>query len=561
MATQEPFSIGLCMAGAVSAGAYTAGVMDYLIEALEDWQNRKDNGHANVPSHNVEIPVIGGASAGGMTAIVTAAAIHDPIIPVTAAPVNLLDKIENNNLYHSWVDLLGEDMLSIILDISDIQKNGLESALNADFIDKIAERAVKVNGVSPVKRKYFKENLKLFVTLSNLQGMDYCVAFKSLHLENNNRDRHLITVHNDYACFQLDEQYKNDGWIPLNLSKGINTKIAAQAAMATGAFPGGLKARILEREGKYLNENKWFDDITKKAGRPFRLNETINTTNIDGGMINNEPFEKVQEILNDITNQSDPKEYKDYNKFKGTVLMIDPFPSEIDAEKLKNKYDRNKQNSKLIPSIRQTLGALIGQARFKPEIFIDAWESNNAAQFIIAPVRYQEEKAIDGSLALACGALDGFGGFLNKEFRIHDYFLGRANCEKFLRDHFTIPEDSTNPIFQKGYDNISKEELKRFQAIDGGLQIIPIFTPRKEKPYMPKFSNGLQWPSVSEELIWSYKKKIALRVHEILMNITELSGIEKFLLWLGSKVILNKKLTNVIIKSIINSLKKQKQLK
>ena len=27
--------IGLCMAGAVSAGAYTAGMIDYLIEALE----------------------------------------------------------------------------------------------------------------------------------------------------------------------------------------------------------------------------------------------------------------------------------------------------------------------------------------------------------------------------------------------------------------------------------------------------------------------------------------------------------------------------------------------
>ena len=31
------FEIGLVMAGAVSAGAYTAGVVDFLIRALDQW--------------------------------------------------------------------------------------------------------------------------------------------------------------------------------------------------------------------------------------------------------------------------------------------------------------------------------------------------------------------------------------------------------------------------------------------------------------------------------------------------------------------------------------------
>ena len=58
--TEKSFRIGLCMAGAISAGAYTAGVMDYLIEAMEEWQRRKDNNVPNTPSHIVDIPVIGG---------------------------------------------------------------------------------------------------------------------------------------------------------------------------------------------------------------------------------------------------------------------------------------------------------------------------------------------------------------------------------------------------------------------------------------------------------------------------------------------------------------------
>jgi predicted acylesterase/phospholipase RssA len=73
MENENTFYVGLCLAGAVSAGAYTAGVMDYLIEALEAWEKRR--GEEDVPTHRVVIPVIGGSSAGGMTAIIAARAL------------------------------------------------------------------------------------------------------------------------------------------------------------------------------------------------------------------------------------------------------------------------------------------------------------------------------------------------------------------------------------------------------------------------------------------------------------------------------------------------------
>ena len=38
----KPFRIGVNMAGAVSAGAYTAGVLDFLIEALDTWYEAKE---------------------------------------------------------------------------------------------------------------------------------------------------------------------------------------------------------------------------------------------------------------------------------------------------------------------------------------------------------------------------------------------------------------------------------------------------------------------------------------------------------------------------------------
>ena len=35
------FEIGLVMAGAISAGAYTAGVIDFLIQALDEYEKAK----------------------------------------------------------------------------------------------------------------------------------------------------------------------------------------------------------------------------------------------------------------------------------------------------------------------------------------------------------------------------------------------------------------------------------------------------------------------------------------------------------------------------------------
>jgi predicted acylesterase/phospholipase RssA len=65
------FKIGINMAGAVSAGAYTAGVLDFLTEALDEWYKAKARGEA-VPAHDVSIEVFTGASAGGMCAAISA---------------------------------------------------------------------------------------------------------------------------------------------------------------------------------------------------------------------------------------------------------------------------------------------------------------------------------------------------------------------------------------------------------------------------------------------------------------------------------------------------------
>ena len=81
------FQIGVAMAGAVSGGAYSAGVFDFLIEALNEWEKAKGRGE-NVPSHDVFISAVSGTSAGGITAALGLAALAGGVRSVEERAVN-----------------------------------------------------------------------------------------------------------------------------------------------------------------------------------------------------------------------------------------------------------------------------------------------------------------------------------------------------------------------------------------------------------------------------------------------------------------------------------------
>ena len=62
------FRIGLSMSGAISAGAYTAGVFDFLIEALDAWEKARASDPYDGPEGRTVIAALVGASAGAITA-------------------------------------------------------------------------------------------------------------------------------------------------------------------------------------------------------------------------------------------------------------------------------------------------------------------------------------------------------------------------------------------------------------------------------------------------------------------------------------------------------------
>jgi len=151
---------------------------------------------------------------------------------------------------------------------------------------------------------------------------------------------------------------------------------------------------------------------------------------------------------------------------------------------------------------------------------------------------------------------------MHKEFRVHDYFLGRYNCKIFLRDYFTVPESAltSNPIFSAGYAEANKDVFKS-QVLDGGYQIIPVFPNATDYTFPDfKFSSGSNWPTIQESDIDQFESKIKDRLQAVVLNAAELNWLTKGLLWIGAKVVLNRMISNKIITTIKSELVKWKLL-
>lgn len=551
---KQPFEIGLCLAGAVSAGAYSAGVMDYLLEALEIWEQEKVRDPANTPMHQVRICDIGGASAGGIIGLLTATALHGRIVPAKwKEGDDVMAERPNNLFYHTWVDLTHPDMFQQMLLTNDITEAYTKSLLNTAFIDRTAERALSGAG-SWVPRPFIANDMRVFSTLTNLEGFYYSVTFNS---RTRAMEPYHVQIHNDYGCFRLnsslaDYSERRDGWIPLDFTVPSQVTIARQVAMATAAFPIGLKAREVVRPKDYINDHCWFKWITER--NPV-VADVYKSMNVDGGLINNEPFERVRELICDRTGQKEATARQSYDTFKGTILMIDPFPTTIEEFKGKDALLRTMSN---------TLGAMIGQLRTKPKTLDDAMGSAGAGQFLISPTRelptsIAPDVELKGSDAIACGQLGGFSGFLHKEFRVHDYFLGRYNCEKFLRDIFTVPANTENPIFRDSYAALSPIRQEFFRSVeenDKGFQIIPIFKPRSERELQPVFAHsGCNWPMRRTEDIDRFDDPLRKRTNAILTDLVNTDGwLNRLLFWAGKLVYLNRKGSRFVRETIKNDL-------
>jgi hypothetical protein len=459
MPQPRTFEVGLVMAGAVSAGAYTAGVVDFLLQALEAWEKAKQARQPGVPDHAVQIRAAAGSSAGGIVSALTAMIPftgHYPICDLAtatsaAAPANA----ERNLLYRCWVRDID---IRTLLQTSDLVAAGgvVPSLLDGKGIAAVADRAVGgvraaiADGRRPSAPAYFANPLQLYMCLTNLRGLPYVIEM----VNGGGVRGHRVTSHADYAHFAVHgagggiAEPMLPGVIPVNWpgTEGIASADGwsrlRDAALATSAFPGGLPARAFTNVLAFYQARAWgrpadcppdwprpviTPDVGCAPGHPYEF------WCVDGGLINNEPVEFARIALaggRNVHNARDPR-HSDR-----AVLMIDPLPEDQDHS------DPGKGEAPdMLDALFSMFATLRRQSRFKPQEVMLAMHEDVHSRFLIAPLRPGKRA---GQTDLASVGLAGFVGFLHEALRMHDFQLGRANCQKFLRDHFVVHVE--NPI-------------------------------------------------------------------------------------------------------------------
>jgi len=447
---ENEFKIGINMAGAVSAGAYTAGVLDFLMEALEEWQSAKgalreylkNPGTGApppaVPLHDITIEVFSGASAGGMCAAIASVMVQSNFRHVTDAKAEQT----NNRFYEAWVNQID---ISKLLTANDLRNGGpLISLLDSSIIDEIAEGALKP-GV-PVTREYISKSLTLFLTLTNVRGVQY-----KLYDDPSPTVNEFTTYYGDRIQFETTAVSGVPSAplakpLPLGQADTGAWGLLREAAMATGAFPIFLAPRVLTRDLSDYNVPAWFGVNQPPPGPPIVSDlpvpppPTIQTLNIDGGVTDNSPFNLAHDYLagkNPLAaNGHNPREAE---KANCAVITVAPFPST-------DRYDPDyfKKKRGLAEMLDKLVTVLVSQSRFQGESLSVLTSGTSFSRFVIAPSDPEETSRN----ALQCASLGAFGGFLERSFRAHDFLLGRRNCQRFLQCHFLLPFG--NPVIQAG---------------------------------------------------------------------------------------------------------------
>lgn len=469
MSDQKIYSLGLTMAGAVSAGAYSAGVLDFLLETLDNWEKAKVAGEDDVPDdYKVQLEVMSGASAGAIAAGLATFCLKE----TECSEEKGKEPYRNFLLYDSWVNLAddGDDNNTIekLLDVSDISRGEpVNSIFNTQVIDQVAQKAVEKEISASGFPAYVGKDLDVIMTVTNLNGVDFHVEFESYQGTIPSR----MTMHSGFYRFRFDPKaVANDAlYMNLDLSKRVHRQAMANSAKASAAFPLGFKARKSSLNSKYIKQyvSSVFPD--KYEGN-IRVDESVvehksyDFIAVDGGMINNEPFGFAYRNIKEKLAQRTPKIQNDF-----AILMIDPFPSPPVRRK---EYENRTDLLSIIPKL---LATLQNQVLFRQEDLLDALSDSSTTRFLIEPIRRKNGRIVN--TPIACGALGGLAGFFDKSFREHDFELGRKNCREFLHYHFAEREDANHFIHQ-GWTRGMKKRFRFYKKDKQGnmvafLPIIP----------------------------------------------------------------------------------------
>jgi hypothetical protein len=409
----------------------------------------------------------------------------------------------------------------------------------------------------------------MYLTLTNLEGVPYNLSYKATNTSNQ-----FIRNFADYKRFILikpgstNPVREEDSTILNPLAKTSSSNVKewsdlVQACIASGAFPVGLKPRTIPRWKHEYDKREWYFTYQMQPGEKpepqfIKVNwadgtpDPIDFQYVDGGVMNNEPFELVRRRL--ALNQGYWRNPTKGSEAKSGVIMIDPFPSDPPAIS-GSVIPKLPVIEKLIPSL---LGSLRNQALFSQDLLYAALDPSVYSRFLVSPTRYEmlNNKPVQAAEPLASSTLGAFGGFFSSTLRNHDYDLGKRNCYDFLQKYFSLP--LSNPIVDYVEKNGLTDKYKKVgwlttQANSDGvnelhMQIIPVIpstaigvnsVPLLQAPTYP------EWPKLQADQLEELREMAYVRFERILDvyidKMTDSFASERAFNIVVDKLFLNKK--------------------
>jgi predicted acylesterase/phospholipase RssA len=324
-----PKRLAITIAGAVSLGSYEAGVLYEVLDAIHQ--------HNCVPGtpdeERIEIDVLTGASAGGMTAAIVAQKM------LYAA--NEFRDPYDNPLYNVWVkqiDLVG--LLDTKNGGSPESESPLRSIFSSNMVERIAAESLTkryANGEPPPRVTHMAaaKSISLGMTLTNLNGVDYGYDMQP-------NGKFVFTRHED----QLTRVLSVGGTDNKEIWEEIR-----DASVASGAYPLAFRAKELDRRrGDYTKGNlePWIDD-------PSRFTYT------DGGVLQNEPLGMAKNLVNAIDQH--------WNNDSRFYLFVSPHGRNSSAD-----WNFREENADYFHMMKRLAKVLLGQSEFQD--WITAVEMN-----------------------------------------------------------------------------------------------------------------------------------------------------------------------------------------
>lgn len=556
----DTFRIGLTFAGAVSGGAYTAGVVDFLVEALNAWYAAKaDPGRDDVPEHEVSIDVITGTSAGSVTAALMLGALRGPVshvsagaVPPKGAPAPML--------FDTWVNGLSIDAL---LKDDDLKANGnkVVSLLDSTVLGTLGDKMITTVPAKFAPRpQWLNEKLKVIFCTTNVHGVPYRIPMAGVG------SAHDMWQHADYGQFVYSDTDPGpllpgvcwvDRMDPTNNTPASPGKAAWETlrdmALASSAFPIGLAPRLVEHAATEYNARQWPVpkgppeccavqsiatpwDNQQQPAKPARF------LSVDGGQANNESFELARQVLAD-----GPCKHNDRGELTvdRAVILLDPFLDPWkpqDYQKALNQANIDDGRPDVLGLLKPLLGSMLTQCRFKREELALAQDETVYSRYLLAPTRIVNGAVSHDADALASGGLGAFSGFLDRELRVHDYLLGRHNAREFLLKDFAVPLEHAmlkpcmaryqNPVDLGQYTHTDTDPVTG--ATVRYASIIPLMKALRDvdEDYPP-------WPALSQDFVQNLEKPVKKRLGKVVSSLLSDVGCWLFR-WFGGKIITGK---------------------